>query len=97
MVFLTPIYFFISSILDIRTVHISSKYSNSNPGILLFENAQNFDYFKVNASEFDSDLKVGFSKSDRQNQTLLDYTILFGGWGGTGLDFLLIIFTFVRK
>ena len=77
----------ISLILDIRRVHISGKYSNSNQAILLFDNAQNFDYFKVNASEFDSDLNIGLSKSDRENQTWVDYTIILGGWGGTGLDF----------
>ena len=87
MVLLTVIYFLISLISDIRRVHISSNYSNLNNAILLFDNAQNFDYFKVNASEFDRDLNIGFSKSDRQNQTSADYTIILGGWGGTGLDF----------
>ena len=77
--------------LAIRSITISdTDNTNENPGEIVFDNAQNFDHFKINASRFDRDLYVYFSRSDRENQTWLDadFTIILaGGQEGTRLDF----------
>ena len=70
-------------------MNISRTNADKNQGVLVFDNAQTFDHFKINASEINSDLCVSLSQTDDKNKIYLDadYAILLGGWEDTGLDF----------
>ena len=56
--------------------------TNKDPHLLLFDNAQSFDYFKVDAGQFDKDLNICLSKNSQKSQSNVDYMIILGGWGG---------------
>ena len=52
---------------------------------MVFNNADEYDYFEVDASDFNRDAVVGISTKspDPDVKLTVDYEIILGGWGGT--------------
>ena len=49
---------------------------------VMFDNAHEFDHFKIDASNFTNDAHIALSKSS--GETTIEWEIVFGGWAGTG-------------
>ena len=49
---------------------------------MLVENAQNYDYFQFNASDFTNDIHIGFSNGFSGHDDS-KWEIVIGGWTGT--------------
>ena len=75
-----------------KTTEVTSEWHNRNPYEVVFNNADDYDYFEVDASDFTRDANIGISTKspDPDVKLPVDYEIILGGWGGTAW-FLLII------
>ena len=74
---------------DSTTTVIESAHTNTEPFETVFDNADEYEFFEIDASDFERDANIGLStKPVDPNSPVdypVDYHILLGGWGGRAL------------
>ena len=67
--------------IDYGALDVSRYFNTNNWYQVIGGNAQNYDYFHINAQDFSSDIFIGFSTGFNDHNDA-KWEIVIGGWGG---------------